>query len=376
MSDARRHTDPRSEPVADRPRVLRPRVRDEAEDARGDLLSKVHRLSTMSDFTSDTVLFTSMTDERPHALAADAFSWIERELGAPLHTVFARLDTWASAGALGQVHRGLLPDDRQVAVKIRYPSVNTLNRDIASFLRAELDYRIEANALARMRSLTRRLDGVLTPTPIGDLTTSSLLVMSWVPGEAFSVTRDWPIDARIQTARTLLQFFLRGWLVWGEVYGDPHPGHIRVLRNGNSVSVGFVDFGCVRSLSTDARAGLVRLFHARGELDHESLVGIFGHLGFDQEMLASVAPSLPETARRLFEPFLRAGTQSTDHWPVFENVVEALGPARGLIAGDPPIGFIPLARSFHGLAHYLRSLAAPLDLREELEDVLRDARTS
>jgi predicted unusual protein kinase regulating ubiquinone biosynthesis (AarF/ABC1/UbiB family) len=317
-----------------------------------------------------------MTDERPHALAADAFGWIERELGAPLDTVFARLDTWASAGSLGQVHRGLLPDDRQVAVKIRYPSVNTVNRDIAAFLRSELDYRIEAHALARLRSLTRRLDGVLTPTPIGDLTTSSLLVMSWVPGEPFTVTRDWPIDARMQTARTLLQFFLRGWLVWGEIYADPHPGHIRVLRNGNSVSVGFVDFGCLRTLSPEARAGLVRLFHARGELDHESLVQIFGHLGFDPQMLAAVAPSLPETARRLFEPFLRGGTQSTDHWPVFENVLEALGPAKGLIAGDPPIGFIPLARSFHGLAHYLRSLAAPLDLREELEDVLRDARTS
>jgi predicted unusual protein kinase regulating ubiquinone biosynthesis (AarF/ABC1/UbiB family) len=348
-------------------------VRADASDVRGDLLSKLHRLSTLSDFTCDTILFTSMNDERPHALAADAFGWIERELGAPLDTVFARLDTWASAGSLGQVHRGLLPDDRQVAVKIRYPSVTTVNRDVAAFLRTELDYRFESNALARARSLTRGMDGVLTPTPIGDLTTPSLLVMSWVPGEPFVVTRDWPIDARMQTARTLLQFFLRGWLVWGEVYGDPHPGHIRVLRNGHSVSVGFVDFGCLRSISTDARIGLVRLFQARGELDPASLVEIFGHLGFGPQMLEAVAPSLPDTARRLFEPFRRPGQEVSDHWQVFERVLDALGPARGLIAGDPPVGFIPLARSFHGLAHYLRSLAAPLDLWQELEDVLRDA---
>jgi predicted unusual protein kinase regulating ubiquinone biosynthesis (AarF/ABC1/UbiB family) len=376
MSDARRQTDPRSEPVPDRPRSARPRVRTDAGEARGDLLSNVHRLSTLSDFTSDTVLFTSMTDEHPHALAADAFGWIERELGAPIDTVFARLDTWACAGSLGQVHRGLLPDERQVAVKIRYPSVNTVNRDIAAFLRTELDYRFEANALARARSLTRGMEGVLTPTPIGDLTTASLLVMSWVPGEPFTVTRDWPIDARTQTARTLLQFFLRGWLVWGEVYGDPHPGHVRVLRNGKSVSVGFVDFGCLRALSTDARIGLVRLFQARGELDHDSLLEIFGHLGFGPQMLAAAAPTLPETARRLFEPFRRPGTEVLDHWPVFERVTSALGPARGLIAGDPPVGFIPLARSFHGLAHYLRALAAPLDLWQELEDVLRDTSTS
>jgi predicted unusual protein kinase regulating ubiquinone biosynthesis (AarF/ABC1/UbiB family) len=212
----------------------------------------------------------------------------------------------------------------------------------------------------------------LTPTPIGDLTTASLLVMSWVPGEPFSVTRDWPIEARTQTARTLLQFFLRGWLVWGEVYGDPHPSHVRVLRNGKSVSVGFVDFGCLRALSTDARIGLVRLFQARGELDHGSLLEIFGHLGFGPRMLEAVAPSLPETARRLLEPFGRPGIEVLDQWPVFERVTSALGPARGVIAGDPPVGFIPLARSFHGLAHYLRALAAPLDLWQELEDVLRE----
>jgi predicted unusual protein kinase regulating ubiquinone biosynthesis (AarF/ABC1/UbiB family) len=376
MSDARRKTDPRSEPVGDHPRAVRPRVRADNGEVRGDLLSKMHRLATMSDFTCDTVLFTSMTDERPHALAADAFGWIERELGQPIDTVFARLDTWASAGSLGQVHRGLLLDDRQVAVKVRYPSVTTVNRDITAFLRTELDYRLEYNALARARSLTRGMDGVLTPTPIGDLTTGSLLVMSWVPGEPFAVTRDWPIDARIQTARTLLQFFLRGWLVWGEVYGDPHPGHIRVLRNGHAVSVGFVDFGCLRSISTDARISLVRLFQSRGELDPASLIDIFSHLGFGPQMLDAIAPRLPETARRLFEPFRQPGPEVSDQWLVFEHVLEALGPAKGLIAGDPPVGFIPLARSFHGLAHYLRSLAAPLDLWQELEDVLRDARVS
>jgi hypothetical protein len=90
-------------------------------------------------------------------------------------------------------------------------------------------------------------------------------------------------------------------------------------------------------------------------------------------MLEAIAPSLGDTARRLFEPFRRPGTQASDQWPAFEPVLEALGAARSLIAGDPPIGFIPLARSFHGLAHYLRALAAPLDLRQELEDVLRDA---
>jgi predicted unusual protein kinase regulating ubiquinone biosynthesis (AarF/ABC1/UbiB family) len=372
MSDARRHTDRRADLVDDRPRSARARVRA-TDEARGDLLSKLHRLATISDFTTDTILFTSMSDERPHALAAEAFGWIERELGAPIDTVFARLDTWACAGSLGQVHRGLLPDDRQVAVKIRYPTVTTANHELMAFLRTELDYRFESKALARARTLTRGLEGVLTPTPIGDLTTPSLLVMSWVPGEPFVATRDWPLDARVQTARTLLQFFLRGWLVWGEVYGDPHPGHVRVLRNGSAVSVGFVDFGCLRALSPEARIGLVRLFQTRGELDHDSLVEIFGHLGFRPEMLDAIAPALGDTARRLFEPFRRPGAPAADQWPVFEPVLEALGPARGLIAGDPPVGFIPLARSFHGLAHYLRALAAPLDLRQELEDVLRDA---
>jgi len=347
-----------------------------AENLPGDLLSKLHRLSTLSDLTTDTVLFTSMGDARPHLLAADAFAWIERELEAPLDSVFARLDTWANAGSLGQVHRGLLLDDRQVAVKIRYPTSTTANSDLAAFLRVELDYRLEASALARMRNRTRDLDSVLTPTPIGDLTTESMLIMSWVPGEPFVVTRGWPLDARTQAARTLLQFFLRGWLVWGEVYGDPCPGHLRFLRNGTAVSVGFVDFGCLRPLTTDARAGLVRLFQTRGEMDSAALVETFVHLGFDARQLDPLASSLSDLMRRAFEPFRRAGTQASDHWPVFEQIVENLGSARGRLAGDPPLAFIPLARSFHGLAHYLRALSAPLDLRHELEDVLHDAHAS
>jgi predicted unusual protein kinase regulating ubiquinone biosynthesis (AarF/ABC1/UbiB family) len=346
----------------------------QADHPPGDLLSTLHRLSTLSDLTTDTVLFTSMAGARPCALAADAFAWIERELDAPLDTVFARLDTWANAGSLGQVHRGLLLDDRQVAVKIRYPSSTTANEDLASFLRVELDYRLEANVLARIRHRTRGLDGVLTPTPIGDLTTETMLIMSWVPGETFAVTREWSLDARTQAARTLLQFFLRGWLVWGEIYGDPHPAHLRFLRNGTTVSVGFVDFGCMRPITSDARNGLVRLFQTRGELDQTATAEIFTHLGFDSRDLEPVTASLSELVRRAFDPFRRPGTQASDHWPVFEQIVDQLGPSRrGRMAGDPPIEFIPLARSFHGLAHYLRALSAPLDLRQELDAILADA---
>ncbi len=349
----------------------------QADHPPGDLLSTLHRLSTLSDLTTDTILFTSMAGSRPCALAADAFAWIERELDAPLDTVFARLDTWASAGSLGQVHRALLLDDRQVAVKIRYPSSTTANDDLAAFLRVELDYRLEASALARIRHRTRSLDGVLTPTPIGDLTTQTMLIMSWVPGEPFAVTRDWSLDARTQAARTLLQFFLRGWLVWGEVYGDPHPAHVRFLRNGNAVSVGFVDFGCMRPITSDARMGLVRLVQTRGEIDSTAIIETFCHLGFNREELEPVAASLTDMVRRAMDPFRRPGTQASDHWPVFEQIVDQLGPTRrGTLAGDPPLAFIPLARSFHGLAHYLRALAAPLDLRHELETILDDAHAS
>src|SRR5690606_542155 len=55
---------------------------------------------------------------------SEAIAMVERELGAPLSTLFARFDAQPLASAsIAQVHAASLPDGRDVVVKVLRPGV-------------------------------------------------------------------------------------------------------------------------------------------------------------------------------------------------------------------------------------------------------------
>src|SRR5882757_1875182 len=58
----------------------------------------------------------------------------EADLGRPLEEVFAEFtDEPMAAASIGQVHRAVMPDGRQVAVKIQYPGVaEAIRADLAN----------------------------------------------------------------------------------------------------------------------------------------------------------------------------------------------------------------------------------------------------
>ncbi|MCU0990590.1 MAG: AarF/ABC1/UbiB kinase family protein [Xanthomonadales bacterium] len=117
----------------------------------------------------------------------------------------------AAAASIGQVHRARTRDGRDLALKIQYPGVaRSIDSDVDNMamllrlanilpiemdisgivaevkrqLREEADYRIEADNLRRYRRLVRDEPDFLVPRVHDDLTTTRILAMDFMDGEA------------------------------------------------------------------------------------------------------------------------------------------------------------------------------------------------
>src|SRR3990172_1906078 len=95
---------------------------------------------------------------------------------------------------------------------------------LSESLHRELDFRQEAENIARMRDVVAGFSRLRVPTVHGDYSTSRLLVMQDIGGGPASSAPEGP--ARKEAARQLLESFYKQILVDGFFHADPHPGNL------------------------------------------------------------------------------------------------------------------------------------------------------
>lgn len=199
------------------------------------------------------------------------------ELGHDWRTKLVELDPRPLASAsIAQVHTAKLADGTAVVVKVQRPGIQSRVRadmriirqlarvaavvkrdaelanpvgvveDFSETLRQELDFRLEADNLARFNDIMRELGhgDVRAPFPHKELTTPRVLVMERFFGlrvDDIEGIREKAIDAE-----SMLLKGLRAWfqtvLFHGFFHGDVHAGNLMMLDDG---SAGFLDFGIV-----------------------------------------------------------------------------------------------------------------------------------
>ena len=227
----------------------------------------------------------------------DLLPIIESSLHAPIKSVFRDIDTTPLGSAsLGQVHRGVLLDGREVAIKVQRPgapdqiahdfeglrhvaktldglteqryNLEVMIEHTRKQIEAELDYRKEASNLRHMRRLMSDEQRIVVPQPIAGLDSEKVLVMEYVIGEKLTELTPRRIDELDgeKLAQTIFKKYLDHILVEGFYHADPHPGNVLIDDRDRVL---LLDLGMVGRLAPRFRERLTQLVLAivdgRGE---------------------------------------------------------------------------------------------------------------
>ncbi|MCO4744133.1 MAG: AarF/ABC1/UbiB kinase family protein [Proteobacteria bacterium] len=259
-------------------------------------------LSVRPDILPPDVLteFQTLQDQVPPLSGKEVRKTLALELGRPIDEVFSSVDdTPLGSASIAQVHRGVLLDGTQVAVKLQRPGIQKkIQSDLAILyslarlgegrveipgfytpaaivqefdhaIMRELDFLEEAKATQRMRRNFASNPDIVIPEVLERFTTRRLMVMELIEGE--------PLSAAMKTAQPSLQRRLAHKLMeatyqqvfeYGYFHGDPHPGNILVTPDEQ---LAFLDFGVVGLLTGHMQDTIISAFTSLVFRDAETL---------------------------------------------------------------------------------------------------------
>jgi len=278
-------------------------------------------LSTRPDLVPEPYVreLEKLQDSAPPIPSRDVDRVIEDALGRPAGQAFHSFTAEPLAAAsIGQVHAARF-QGRDVVVKVRRPgiqhkveadldiitglarrlehtlpiarkyNVSAVIRDLATFVRAELDFVNEGRNADTLRRSMSGVPFVRVPRIEWSASTSRVLVMERLEGVKATDAeglRRLNID-RPLVARRIAETMIRQVFVNGLFHGDPHPGNIMVGAGG---TIGFLDCGNVTALDSYTRARLLEMLLAMHRCDSA---------GFADSLL-ELSVGAEETDRRLF----------------------------------------------------------------------------
>lgn len=212
---------------------------------------------------------------------------LQAELGRSPEAVFAEFD-WEpmAAASIGQTYGARLHSGESVVVKVQRPDIQALvERDLAALallaelaqrrtlfgqgmrtgellaqfaagLRAELDFRHEADAMGEMATLISGSSGVRVPKVYREYSGRRVLVQERFEGPTLADAAGAGMAAidRPALADRLLRATLDQIMRGGLFHADPHPGNLVALADGD---LGLIDFGAVGRLDPIQQSAII-----------------------------------------------------------------------------------------------------------------------
>ena len=274
---------------------------------------------------------TRLQDAAPPMPAKIVHAVLAAELGPRWRQKFLSFeDKPAAAASIGQVHRGVWKDGRDVAVKVQYPGagaalISDLNQvsrvarvaagwipgldikpildELKSRVAEELDYGLEARSQKAFAAAFAGDLNFAVPDVVHHK--GNVIVSEWLDGVPLStIIASGSPQARDAAAALYMEFLLVGPQRVGMLHADPHPGNFRMLADGR---LGILDFGAVNRLPDGLPLEMGQLLTLALAGDAEALLEGLRKSGFIKTSIDIDAKALLTFLEPFIEP-LRTDT--------------------------------------------------------------------
>jgi predicted unusual protein kinase regulating ubiquinone biosynthesis (AarF/ABC1/UbiB family) len=323
------------------------------------------------------------------------------ELGPDWESKFKSFDHEACAAAsLGQVHRAISHDGRQLACKLQYPDMQSaveadlrqlkmvlavfehydrsvatkeVQQEVSERLHEELDYIREARHMRLFGLMHAKTKNVYIPEPIEELSTDRLLTMTWLDGKRLAEIADTkPLKDRNEVAINMFHAWYTPFYDYGIIHGDPHMGNYTV-RKDNGINL--LDFGCVRVFRPELVQGVLMLYESLRDDREDQAVEAYKIWGFKNPS-KKLVEALNIWAKFIYAPLLEDKTRPIDETNTGlygrETANKVHAELRKIGGVTVPREFVFMDRAAIGLGAVFLRLNAKINWYRTFHDVIRD----
>ena len=269
---------------------------------------------------------TKLQKDAPPLPAAKVHRVLDAQLGTKWRDRFSSFaDAPVASASIGQVHKGVWSDGREVAVKNQYPGADeALRADLKSIQRLvgvfkqlapgadiqgvvdeliertemELDYRLEADNQRAFAKAYRDDPHFAVPAVIASA--PKVVIAEWLEGIPMSVIiRDGTPQQRDLMGTRLTELTFGAPARLGMMHGDAHPGNFMLLADGR---MGVIDFGAVAPLPGGFPPALGETIRLARDKRYEQLLPVMEGAGFIQKGQQVSAQEIDDMLRQYVEP--------------------------------------------------------------------------